>query len=149
MHRPGSTEEYIIKQDRESENPTTFILRGLTWKELDDVNRDSPMSVGDALIIHGLIHKAKEEDRELNNDEQHQIRGISPLDAETMRKVNQQHAKACGFGLVEVGDILDEKGEKFTLKLDEFIKSAPIIVIRELGAKIINMSRYSEDAVKN
>jgi len=148
MHRPGKTKKYILEQDRDSEHPTEFELRGLTWKELDKVNTHSTMSIADAMAIRSITEKAKNENRDLNNDEREKINGIAALDNEASHKLNVQHATACKYGLVSVGKLFDDEGE-FEMTSEEFIEKAPAFVLHELGGEIIRMSRYSEDDTKN
>ena len=40
---PASTVEYVLKSDRESDNPTVFVLRPLTWEQFGEVTRASPL----------------------------------------------------------------------------------------------------------
>ena len=148
MHRPGRTKTYVLEQDRDSEHPTEFTLRGLTWKELDEVNKHSTMSIADAIAIRTITQSAAEEGRELTDEEREKINSIAALDKEASHKLNVQHATACGFGIVSVGKLFDKDGE-FEMKPDEFIEAAPPFVLHELGGEIISMSRYSEDEAKN
>lgn len=144
VRRPGKIQEYILEQDRQSDKPTVFEYRPLTWQEMSEVSLLSPMSMDDALQINAIYQRAEAEDRELTTDEIKEIQSVSKIDKEYLHKLNLQHAKACRIGLVRIRHLVDEDNQPVEMMPEEFVDAADPGPIRELGTQIMNASKLRE-----
>lgn len=148
IRRPGKTQEYILEQDRESDKPTIFEYRSLTWQEMSEVSLLSPMSMEEAFQINAIYQRAADEERELTDDEAKEIQSISKLDKDYLHKLNLQHAKACRIGLTRIRNLVDEDNQPIELTPEEFVNAADPGAIRELGTAIMNASKLREQDKK-
>jgi len=148
MRRPGITEPYILKADRESDNPTIFNIRQLSWEEMNEVNSDPPMTIEDAVKVKTIMGRAKEESRELNDEEVKIINDINLSDHEMLHKANIQQAKIVEFSLESIEGALDENNEVMELTTKDFITYARIDDIREIGLAIMALSQPGAESAK-
>lgn len=141
--------EYVLAIDRESDAKTVFVLRRLTWEELNEVQAASPFTAEQALAFDRLTAQARSEKRDPTPAE---IEALNQAVPNWMRHVGGlvgMHAVACRYGLEEVRGLLDEKGNPLKVDSAEFIRIAPREAIAELGAEIFRISTLSEDEAKN
>lgn len=148
IEKPGKRTEYVLKADRESSAPTTFLLRALTWDEKAEVGELAPMTLDQAMQINAITGPAAAEARELTTEELERIAAIAPMDKSAARQITKQHAVAVRYGLAEIRGLLDTDGQPLAMPSAEFARLAPGAVLMELGTEILRISRHSEDAIK-
>lgn len=146
--KPGRRTDYVLKADRESEQLTVFVLRPLTWIEMDEVNAETPFTEEQAMQIAIIAAPARVEKRALTAKELQQIEAASPRDSHYVKRLTRYFARAARFSLVEIRGLLDLAGNPTEAKPEEFLAHAPVEVLHELGAQAIEISRHSEDLIK-
>lgn len=151
LHQKGATKVYILDADRESETPTKFHLKRLTWRQFNELNRMTVVGMDAAFEIKQINDAVKAESREMTTDEATRMNELVRIDANFLEKLSEQMARACAFGLERIEDLFDQDGDPWKIAVDEFIELADSGTLRELGQVIIENSKVhgGEDAVKN
>lgn len=148
IDKPGRSEEYTLKADRESSAPTVFEIRPLTWEEMAEVNEYAPMTPEQAVKIAAIMAPARAEGRDMTSEEFARIDAIAPMDAAYTRRATKQAAIAVRYGLTGIRNLVDLKGEPTEMTAVEFARNAPGSVLRELGGRIVEISRLEDDLIK-
>ena len=154
VEKTGRRSEYILKADRESSQPTKFILRPLTWEEeaeASEITAAMPMSADQALQINSITAKAKDEGRDIENlsaEELARICEIAPPDARSVNSFTKQHAVRVRYGILDILNLIDLNDQEVKMSGAEFARQAPAEVIFELGLEIQRLSRLPEGAIK-
>ena len=154
VEKTGRRSEYILKADRESSQPTKFILRPLTWEEeaeASEITAAMPMSADQALQINSITAKAKDEGRDIENlsaEELARIVEIAPPDARSVNSFTKQHAVRVRYGILDILNLIDLNDQEVKMSGAEFARQAPAEVIFELGLEIQRLSRLPEGAIK-
>lgn len=148
IDKPGRREEYVLNADRESSEPTVFELRPLTWEEMAEVNEQVPMTPEQALQVAAIVAPARAEGRELNEDEILRIHEAVPMDVRHLRKVTKQMAVAARYGIARIRNLLDLDGNVIEMGSAEFARQAPAEALREIGARVLEISRHPGDTIK-
>jgi hypothetical protein len=154
IEKPGRTAEYVLLADRESSQPTKFILRPLTWEEENEAEEHAPpqsMTAAQAAAIGEVMQQVRAEGRDttdLTAAEIARINEIAPPDARRINLMTKQHAVRCRHGIVEIRGLLDRDDKPMTMTGAEFARRAPQDAIWELGVEIQRLSRLSEDVIK-
>lgn len=144
------TWEYTLEEDRASESPTVFVLRRLTWEQMQEVNALSPYLPSQLRRIELAREAAKHEERELSEEEIQSILTESGRDERQVAvAITRMYACAVRLGLKEVRNVADENGQPISIGADDFVKAASTGMLRELGEQIIAGSRLSEESGKN
>lgn len=149
MLRPGQTREYILEQDRKSDEPTIFVIHQLSWEQMAAVNKEAALSMDQAFKVNAIYAKAKQEQRELTDKEKQQVVAIAPMDTDMLHRLNKQHSKAVVSGLSAIKNMRDENNDPYDIKVKDFERYADRAVIRELGTEIIQFTALSETDSKN
>jgi len=125
----GGTTPYILKDDRESENPTVFNIKDLTASE------------------RGQLDEAYAALPAFQPDEEHVADGLANL----MRAMDAAHRKACKICIESVTGVLDADGNVVAdlSALDVIAKLRDPAHIRELGQAVLEANRLSEDEQGN
>ncbi len=159
MHRPGSTYQYILEEDRDSAKPTIFnLFNALTWEQMEEVNAKPALALEDAVEVMRIKAVAEEEDRELSDDENKKIGAM--MGKEASSRLNHQNAKSCNYGIksienlydMETGELMDVSSKETSenkMSISDFVINAPVVVLRELGMQIIKGNELKGDALKN
>ncbi|MBI1397022.1 MAG: hypothetical protein GC151_13680 [Betaproteobacteria bacterium] len=145
---PAQTVEYILEADRESEDPSVFVLRPMTWEQLAEFQATNPLDPERGAEISRVIGVAREEKRELTPEEAKRIDELAG-GVKAMLSMNRHYAKAVSFGLVEVRGLLDQNRKPIQCAPEEFIRMSTTEILSELTGEILSMSRLSEDDRKN
>lgn len=148
IDKPGRHEEYILLADRESSQPTVFDLRPLSWEEMAEVNEHAPMTQEQAVKVVAIMAPARAEGREMSKEEMARMAEVAPMDATYTRRATKQAAIAARYGVTGIRGLVDLEGKPIQMSSAEFARSAPGLVLRELGAEIIRISRLEEDIIK-
>lgn len=146
---PEKTVDYILKSDRDSEAPTVFVLRPLTWEQAGEFMQAAPLTPQQAARIQAITSRAREEGRELTPDESEQINAIAPNGVELVLNTSRHYAVAIRHGLVEIRGLLDQTGAAMQVTPAEFARRGSPAMLEELANEILSMSVLSEDARKN
>lgn len=143
--------DYVLFADRESQVKTVFVLRPLTWAELDEVNDISVYTPEQATQINAVREAALADGRgpdEFTEEEQRRVNEIAPPTREYLRRLTHYYLAALRRGLLEIRNVMDENGSPCALPPDEFLAAASPQVIRELGAEVLGVTRHSEMEIK-
>ncbi len=145
---PGRRDEYILKADRESSQPTVFELRPLSWEEQEEVMALSPTTPVQAVQIAAIAAAARAEKRELTAEESARITEITSADTGYMRKLTKYLATAARLGLTGIRGAVGKDGNPVQVSPPDFTRHAPVEALREIGARVLEISRLSEDIIK-
>ncbi len=114
--------EYVLKEDRDSKDPTIFVVRELTAGQRSELTS-----------MFGRLSVAQKK---------------SPI--ALTEEMNKIHRDVCDIGIAEVRNVLDADGNPMDLEpvqiLDLLRDSNPI---RELSEEILRRNRISEEEEKN
>ncbi len=149
VENPGRTVKYMLKDDRESDAPTHFILRPLTWEEHSEVVEDSPFTPQQAIEISAVTETARSEKRELTAEEVARVNEIVPNNMAYLRRLTKQMALAVRYGVTKIENLQDFDGNPVKMGGAEFARYGSPEAIRELGDEILRISRLPEGAAKN
>lgn len=149
INNPSKVFDYTLLADRESQSPTVFVLRRLTWEEIGEYQIASPLSLSDAMRAARIVAAAEEENRKLTDEEAAQIDAAFPDTPEHIVRITAAYAKILPYGILEIRNLQDESGAPITLEPKVFVKAAPGAVIRELGQELMRISRLPEAERKN
>ena len=143
---PARRFDYIIEIDRQTDNPTIWVLRRLTWEELWEHQASAPFMPGDSLRIAEIARAAKAEGRTLNEEEIQQVNAQLPADNEFSLKLRRWYVRALQSCLVEVRNLLDEDNRPVSLPIAEMLKLVPSAAIMELGGYLLQISMPEADS---
>lgn len=146
---PASTVEYVLKSDRESDNPTVFVLRPLTWEQFGEVTRASPLPPEAWQEINRIATLAEADGRDLTEEEQARMKVLAPDGIDATMQLNRQFSVALEAGLVEIRGLLDQQGSAMACTPKEFARCAHPEMLGELAGEILNLSHLSGDDRKN
>ena len=143
-----SESDYILMRDRESDNPTVFAYRQLSYQEMEQVAALSPMSMAQAYKITEIMGDTPSD--KLSPEQSDQITKLADLPPiELMRRMKAQAAKVCQFGLLAIRNIVDEKtGNPVELSTADFIRFSDPSDLKELAQAIMSSSKLSGDDAK-
>lgn len=148
IEKPGRREEYVLEADRESSQRTVFDLRPLQWEEQAEVNEHAPMTQEQAIKIAAILAPVRAEERNLTREETARIVEVAPMDAGYTRRSTKQAAIAVRYGVTAIRGLVDSEGNPVEMSSAEFARAAPGSVLRELGARIMEISRLEESLIK-
>lgn len=149
VHRPGKVFEFILEADRESAQPTVFDIRPLSWEEDEQIKAISPLTPEQSLQINAIRLHAESERRGLSVEELARINEIAPADREFMGRLTAQMARAAGFGLAGVRNLVDLDGAAIEAAAADVLRMLSADQVRELGAEVIRITRLSAADAKN
>lgn len=148
IKKPGIRTDYVLAADRESSQPTRFVLRALTWDEMMEIGELTTITLEQALQIHAITSAARDEQREMTPEENERVNAVAPMDGRAARRLTQQHALAVRYGVAEIRGLLDTDGAALKMSGAELASAAPGDVIIELGTEIMRISRHGDDVIK-
>ena len=147
---PESRTEFILKEDRDSEKPTIFVLRPLTWIEMSEYLKASTLSLDQANRVLTIKKRAEDESRAITAEENAEIEAIvGRSDWDELFKSQRQDRIAVEFGLIEVRGLVDQNGKPLACPPKELVQRASPGILAELREEIVRLSAISEYDRKN
>lgn len=147
---PARRFDYVLRDDRDSDAPTVFTLRRLTWEELAEVQAcAAALADADAVKLAALTEPARRDGRDLTPEEVERVVAEVPDWHKALAPALRLHARACHYGLVAIAHLRDETGAPLELDPVKFIRAAAAHHITELGEEILRISRLTVDDRKN
>lgn len=150
--------EYVLADDRASEQPTVFVLRRLTSEEMRRVIELQPVPLRVAMRVEAIRQAAAGDPaqdipaRALTDQERAEIDRLMPDtdDAGRLARTAEQMGQAVAFGLVEVRNVAGEDGQPTTVTPQAFISGCTNLTwLVELGNAVIAFSTLAEADRKN
>ncbi len=149
LANPATTREYVLEADRKSDPATVFVLRRLTREQLFEYASRAPFTVAQATELAAIRERAKREARALTAAEQKHFDALEPKTFADIARALESFAYTVSVGVVEIRNLLDERGKPLKMTPEKFAKVAPAEVIKELGEAVLEHSVLSEDDRKN
>ncbi|MFO1322215.1 MAG: hypothetical protein U1F52_21620 [Burkholderiales bacterium] len=147
---PASRTEYILKEDRDSDKPTIFVLRPLTWLEMGEYLKESRLTLDQSNRVLGIKQRADNEERALSAEEDAEIEAIiGDTNWAELFQSQRQDRIAVAIGLVEVRGLIDQDGKPYACAPVEFAQRATPSILNELCLEILRLSKISEYDQKN
>jgi hypothetical protein len=146
LPNPARRFDYILEADRQTDNPTIWVLRRLTWEELAEFLAGAPFMPGDALQVAEISRAAAAEGRSLNDQEIQRVNERLPTGADFSLKLRRWYARALERALVEVRNVLDDDNRPLALPPAELLKLMPSAAIMELGGHLLQISTPEADS---
>lgn len=137
--------EVVLEADRDSDQPTVFVMRRLNWEELAWFQQTAPFTPQLAASIEAIAGQAEAEGRELTLEEATELAKLLPEDKEFFVRLTRAHASALKVGVIEIRHLQDEDGNPLELAPAEVIDALPASAINELGRELMRFSRPEGD----
>lgn len=147
---PSFACDYVLEEDRGSQQPTTFVLRRLTWQEATELQKHSPYTVVQGIELAAIRNRCEAEGREMTPEERARHDEIvGEPTAEKLAAVNEQLAAAARMGIVKILGLVDERGEPAEVSPEVFVRHARVDWVAELGREVLRISDISGSERKN
>jgi hypothetical protein len=146
---PAQRIEYVLTSDRESDAPTIFVLRPLTWEQFGTIMEHAAISAEQWMKITEIRNRATAEEREISDREKEEIGAIAPSGVDLQMRLNRQYAVAVELGVTEIRGLVDRNGSPLPLAPGEFARCASPEMLGELYDEIARLSTLTENDRKN
>ncbi|MBI1397072.1 MAG: hypothetical protein GC151_13935 [Betaproteobacteria bacterium] len=161
INSPTARIEYVLREDRATPplQQTVFLMRRLTWEELQDVVASSPIplemqleinALQERLLAEGTVNEKNERvPRDPTPEEQARIDELIPDQVEMLTLQTQQMRQAASLGIEKIMNLVNEYGELIIeMPVEEFLEHTTAARVMELGEAVIAYSKPQAGTVK-
>lgn len=157
---PGARREYVLREDRKNKkaSQTVFVLRRLTWEEMQEWVSMSPIpldahfeiaALNERLLNEGTVGDDGERiPRRMTSEEESRLRELIGDPVENARAQTQQMAEAVIMGCESIRNLVDEDGHPVDMSVEDFVRLTTTDRVLELGEAIIDYSRAAPGLAK-
>jgi hypothetical protein len=132
--------EYSLKTDRDSGEPTVFVLRALSLPEIADMKDLITSALAVSPQINSMMAAAEAENRGLTKNEIGTLSALPEFFAFVDRS-RRFYATAARCGLTAVHNVLDDQGKMKDMKPEDFMQAADIEHLAEIGAEVWRITK--------